>query len=239
MAQEAEINAIIEEFVPIIRRFAVGPYAISIGGSRGKKLADRRSDVDFRLYCDGALKTPETRAEFSKLIHEGMARWRAKGIEIDGCWVRTVAEIDQALSEWLDGKIKPADIFWTIWGYHVLPDIYHQWSIEDPYDIIAGWKERLKQYPPKLKQAILDKYLFSLRYWRDDYHYLSKVHRSDVIFLAGLSARLVHDMCQVLFALNETYFVGDGNNLDFIQRFAVQPPRFMERVREALYPAPG
>jgi len=36
-------------------------------------------------------------------------------------------------------------------------------------------------------------------YWRHDHHYASKVQRQDVVFLAGLSAKLVHDVVQVLF----------------------------------------
>ena len=77
-----------------------------------------------------------------------------------------MGEIDAALDGWLSGEIKPVNLVWTIWGYHILTDVNNQFAIEDPYHIIGAWKERLSVYPPALKQAILDKYVASLRYWR-------------------------------------------------------------------------
>jgi len=239
MSQNANVQAIIEECLPLIRQFTTGRYAIAIGGSLGKGTSDERSDVDFRLYWDEpAPGWPDQVAAYGE-FREAMVRWRAKGTEIDGCWIRKIATIDGWLDQWTDGQIIPQDIVWTVWGYHLLPDIYHQQIVEDPYGVLAGWKERLKRYPPKLKKALLDKHLGSLRYWRDDYHYASKVQRGDVIFLAGLSARLVHDIMQVLFALNEIYFVGDGSNLEFARRFRYQPANLAGRVRDALFPPAG
>jgi hypothetical protein len=239
MSQDTNLQAIIDECVPLIRQFPAERYAISIGGSRGKGTSDGRSDVDFRLFWDQpAPGWPDQVAAFAS-FREAMVQWRAKGTEIDGCWIRKIADIDGWLDQWIEGKIIPQDIVWTVWGYYLLPDIYHQQVVEDPFGVIAQWKERLKTYPAKLKKALLDKHLGSLRYWRNDYHYASKVQRGDVIFLAGLSARLVHDIMQVLFALNEVYFVGDGSNLEFARHFKHQPPQLAERVREALYPWPG
>ena len=54
------------------------------------------------------------------------------------------------------------------------------------------------------------------------------------MFLAGMSARLVHDMLQVLFALNECYYVGDGNNLRYLAMFAIKPADVEERITVAL-----
>jgi hypothetical protein len=239
MSQSTNVKAIIDECVPLIRQFPAGRYAISIGGSRGKGTADERSDVDFRLYWDQPAPGWPDQLPAWKAFREAMVTWRAKGTEIDGCWIRKIGDIDSWLDQWIEGQIAPQDIVWTVWGYHVLPDIYHQQVVEDPFDVLAQWKERLKVYPARLKKALLDKHLGSLRYWRNDYHYASKVQRGDVIFLAGLSARLVHDIMQVLFALNQVYYVGDGSNLEFARHFQQQPPHLAERVREALYPAPG
>jgi hypothetical protein len=56
------------------------------------------------------------------------------------------------------------------------------------------------------------------------------------VFLAGLTPRLVHDLIQILFALNDVYYVGDGNNLWYIEKFKVQPADFAARVTAILYP---
>ena len=233
-----DVQAVIDEFIPICRKLAAGRgrYAISIGGSRGKGTADSRSDVDFRLFHEEDLPVGQAGRELWKDCSEAIERWGRKGIIIDGVWPRKIGQIDAALDRWLDGEIRPDEMFWTIWGYYVLPDIYHQAIVEDPYDVISGWKRRLQSYPPQLKKAVLDKYLASMRYWRNDYHYLNKVRRGDIVFLAGLSAKMVHELIQILFALNETYYVGDGQNLDFVRKFRLAPPEFPEKVKQVLYP---
>jgi hypothetical protein len=128
------------------------------------------------------------------------------------------------------------DHVWTLWGYHFLTDIGNQVVIRDPDGLIAMWQSRLVPYPIVLQQAILTKHAESLRYWRHDYHYRNKVARGDVVFLASITPRLINDIMQVLFALNQTYYVGDGNNLYYCEKFAVLPASFVARVSEILYP---
>jgi len=231
----SRIQPVIDQCLPIIRSFAVGRYAVAIGGSYGKGTYDSSSDIDFRLYADDI---PATFAEMGEAIRGPKEEWGRKGIRIDDFWPRKISDIETALGKWFEGNIQPDHHVWTVWGYHLLPDLYYQQPIQDPFSIVADWKTRLSVYPPTLKNAVLSKHLGSLRYWRNDYHYASKVQRQDVVFLAGLSVKLVHDIIQVLFALNETYYAGDGQNLDYVARFAHQPPDAVERIRKCLYPLP-
>jgi hypothetical protein len=231
------VHEIFVEFVPIIQKLAGEQrYAISVGGSLGKGTWDQRSDIDFRLFTDQKVisraESPESWAAFDAAV----ARWKQQGVNIDGIWARTVAEINAGIDAWFGGESRPADRLWTIWGYYLLTDIHNQHVIEDPYDLIGAWKTRLSRYPLALKQSILKKTLNSLRYWRADYHYAHKVERCDEVFLAGMSTKLVHEMIEVLFALNEMYFVGDGSNLTFVEKFQIVPPDFSARVRTILYP---
>jgi hypothetical protein len=231
------IQSVFEEFIPICRQLASDQrYAISVGGSLGKGTWDSRSDIDFRLFTDRQVPWSKQRPELWTDCTAAIERWRGRGIEIDGVWTRTVGEIDAALDGWLGGEVKPVNLVWTIWGYHILTDVNNQFVIEDPYRIIGGWKERLSVYPPALQQAILGKYTASLRYWRTDYHYANKVERGDVVFLAGMTSKLVHEIIQILFALNETYYAGDGANLTFIEKFTIVPADFSARVGNILYP---
>lgn len=234
----ANVQAVLEDFLAIAHRFAEGrgKYAISVGGSQGKGLSDQNSDVDFRLFIERDLVSPEENPQLWQDYYDAMEYWRQRGINVDGIWTRRIDTMDALLDRWLAGELATIDMIWTIWGYHLLPDLYHQAVIEDPFGVIAGWKERLRVYPQPLKQAILKKHLESLRYWRGDYHYRNKVQRGDVVFTAGLTSRLVHDMIQVLFALNETYYVGDGQNLDFCRKFALAPAGFADKVQQILYP---
>ncbi len=235
------VQQVIDEFMPICWKLAEGrgKYAMSVGGSQGKGLSDATSDVDFRLFHEKDIPWMDADPDLWKDYNIAAARWAGKGVLIDGVWCRRIDEIEAMLSRWLDGDTRPQECIWSIWGYHLLPDLYHQAVLEDKYGVIADWKGRLQAYPPRLKKALLDKHIASARYWRNDYHYRSKVRRGDFVFTAGLSARLVHDLMQILFALNETYYVGDGQNLDFAAKFKIVPPHYAEKVKAILYPQPS
>jgi hypothetical protein len=226
---------VIEDCTPAMRRLGKGRYAMAISGSIGKGASDEHSDLDFRLYCDETLSPECWQKEWGAFVKK-MEDWKKRGITIDGCWVRKVSDMDAELSKWLAGTGRPEDLVWAIWGYYLPTDLYNQKSIEDPSGILAGWKDRLRTYPAALKRAVFDKHLGSLRYWRGDYHYASKVRRGDEVFLACLTARLAHDVMQVVYALNETYFPGDGNNFKFVPAFRLLPRDFTQRVKSVLYP---
>ena len=231
------VQAAIDECVQPLKALAKGRCALSIGGSHGKGIFDNRSDVDFRMFCDEIVGAPGFReTEEWKVFAQIVDRWRTQGVDIDNCWVRTVDQIETQLDDWLSGRVMPEERVWTLWGYHLLTDLANQMVIDDPSGLIAGWQARLTPYPLALQQVIIEKHMGSLNYWRSDYHYRNKLERGDVVFLAGISARLVHDIMQVLFAINETYYVGDGNNLHYVEQFAIQPIDFAERIRAILYP---
>lgn len=236
MPEPIVTQTILAELPTLCAPFGRGRWAIAVGGSFGKGTDDATSDLDPRYYAD-ALAMPL--GEIAAAINPWVAGWAGRGVKIDGVWVRTTAEVEAPLGRWLAGELAAQEMVWTVWGYHLLPDLYYQRIVLDPFGLAAGWKERLSVYPPALKRAVLAKHGGSLRYWRSDYHYASKVRREDAVFLAGLSARLVHDMCQVIFALNERYFVGDGQNLRFIEAMPIQPRDFSARVEQALYPGAG
>jgi hypothetical protein len=156
-----------------------------MGGSRGKRTADARSDIDFRLFCDETVGKPYSNESPTwSAFCTAVERWRDAGVNIDYVWVRTVADIDAQLDSWLRGDMPEVDHVWTLWGYQFLTDIGNQVVISDPDELIAPWQARLVPYPAVLQQAILRKHTESLQYWRHDYHYRHKVARGDVVFLA-------------------------------------------------------
>lgn len=55
----------VEDVAPFVARLAAGRHAISVGGSIGKGVADERSDVDPRLFCERrAPKAPSSHMLF-------------------------------------------------------------------------------------------------------------------------------------------------------------------------------
>lgn len=234
---EAMETDLLLQITPVLLALAdTGRVAVALGGSRAKGLADSKSDYDFRVYAD-RFRGPELTQTTAWVEFEAIWRaWESRGLRIDGAWCRGIADIDRDLVAWRDGIAEPPDYDWTIWGYHLPTDIAHQQIIADPDGVLAGWKASLAVYPEPLRRAVVAKHLSILRYWRNDYHYLSKVDRGDAMFLAGLTAKLLHSVAQVLFALNRTYFVGDGWNLRTAAAFTVLPANLAPRVEAILDP---
>jgi predicted nucleotidyltransferase len=229
----------VQEMVPLLKQLVRGRYAISLGGSFGKGRFDERSDLDVRLFFDEYAKPWHELAGLRGELEAIIAAWAERGLFIDGYWPRRIADIEAELALWISGDVTPTDFVWTLWGYQMPTDLTNQWIIEDPFGIIAGWQERLRAYPPALKRAILDKNLASARYWRSDYHYESKAVRGDPVFCVGVASRVVHNLIQILFAVNEVYYVGDGWNLDYVRGFEIAPPDFAAKAETVLLPEAG
>jgi hypothetical protein len=230
-------SEVLDDLVPLIAALpGPGRMAVGIGGSRAKGRTDGYSDYDFRVYADqwcgpDLTVTPEY-AAFAK----GMERWEARGVHIDGTWPRLIGPLDAELDEWFAGTGRPTDLDWAIWGYYLPTDLAHQRIIHDPDGVMAGWKARLATYPEALRIRVLAQNMELLRYWRNDYHYESKVLRGDVVFLAGLTSRLVHGVLQVVFALNRRWFPGDGWILPMAESLAITPPDMAARITAILSP---
>jgi hypothetical protein len=128
---------------------------------------------------------------------------------------------------------------WTTTGFYnhcCLSDLTVMLPIEDPFGIIARWKSAVASYPPKLREAIVRHHLPAAGFWPDNFHYLSAIERQDVIYVTGIVQQVVHNLVQVIFALNETYFPGD-KRLDLaIEHLPRQPPRLCERIHALLFP---
>ena len=223
------------EFVALLATWPLGKRAISIGGSIGKGNADAHSDLDLRLWHEAEMLWRDRDPDRWRRVDELIEHWKVRGVAVDGVWARRIGDIDAALRQWVDGKGTPRELEWSVWGYHLPADVFNQFVLDDPEDVLGDFKRLLTPYPPALRAALLSRHLGRLRYWRRDYHYANKVRRRDAVFLAALSSRLVHDMMQVLFAINGVYYPGDGANLAFAEKFPVKPQDLTARVTAALY----
>ena len=223
------------EFAAMFAAWPIGRRAISIGGSSGKGNADAHSDLDFRVWQEAEVLWPHQDPERWRPYFELTERWKGRGVVVDGVWPRQISQVEAALRQWMAGAGKTDDLEWTVWGYHLPADVFNQYVVDDPDDVLGDFKRLLTPYPPAMRAAVLSRHLGRLRYWRQDYHYANKVRRGDAVFLSGLTARLVHDLMQVLFAVNGAYYPGDGANLAFAERFAIKPRDLSGRVTAILY----
>jgi predicted nucleotidyltransferase len=247
------IQRILSDLLPLVRGFARGDYAIALGGSYAKGTADHEADVDLYLFARAVLpKEERTRiaSAFSSEI-ERVVSWgddtpftnagtdfRFRGHNVE-CWLRDIAHIERSIAECQQGVVKREFVTWTTTGFYnhcCLSDLTVMLPLDDAFGIIARWKSQVAIYPPKLRQAIVSQHLAAAEFWPENFHYLSAIERQDVIYATGIVQQVVHDLVQVLFALNEVYFPGDKKLDVALAHLPRQPPKLCARIRTLLWP---
>ncbi|MHB9034786.1 MAG: DUF4037 domain-containing protein, partial [Anaerolineae bacterium] len=91
-------------------------------------------------------------------------------------------------------------------------------------------------YPPKMREAIIKAHLSAARFWPHNFHYASAVERQDVIYTSGIVAQVVHNLIQVLFAINQTYFPGDKKLEAAMAHLGCIPSDCANRIKRLLWP---
>lgn len=229
------IERVCDSFVPLFKQMFVGRVAIGIAGSVGKGRIDKYSDIDFRLYFDKWVDGDKLK-KLNKAIVDAIAEYAKEEVKVDGYFPREIAYINKTVDEWQSGKGVTPSLIWTIWGYHPMTDLINQYIVYDSDGLIKGWQDKLEKYTDELKFAVIDKHMLSAFYWRDDYHYFNKVQRGDVVYAVGIASKVVHNLIQVLFAVNEVYYVGDGKNVEYLRDFKLIPKGFIDKIQKVLLP---
>ncbi len=99
-----------------------------------------------------------------------------------------------------------------------------------------GELKRLKwlvaEYPPALKRAIIQSKLWEAGFALDTAR--KSARRGDTFYVAGCAFRCVACLVQVLFTLNERYFVNEKGSIQTVESFARRPEHFIETVTDVL-----
>lgn len=247
------IHSDVASLLSLVRLFADGDYGIALGGSYAKGIADEVSDLDIYLFAPVISPHEKRKAiataystdiaslvcwDVGNPILQGGVDFRFHGRPIE-TWLRSTTLIDDAIEECRQGIVKRDMLTWTTTGFYnhcCLSDINVMITLEDPAGIIGRWKSEIAVYPPKLRHTIIEQHLDSARFWPWNPHYQSAVDRGDLIYVTGIVQQVVHNILQVLFALNETYFPGDKKLLQILNHLPVQPQHLGSRVNALLWP---
>ena len=100
--------------------------------------------------------------------------------------------------------------------------------LHDPDQVIERLKTKVAQYSPHLKQAIIEKFLWSARFTLDNTY--KPASRGEVYLVTGCLARTIHCLVQVLYALNETYYLSEKKLKADLDSFSIRPDHFLDRV---------
>lgn len=96
---------------------------------------------------------------------------------------------------------------------------------------VSSLKDLTCPYPPQLKHALITKFAWEIRFALDTGR--KSADRQDVTYAAGCAFRAVMCMLQVLFALNETYWMNEKGALHLADAFTVKPPALRARLEQA------
>jgi hypothetical protein len=102
----------------------------------------------------------------------------------------------------------------------------------DPTGVIQELKSKIVPYPQPLKSRIMNGFA-----WDAEFTFAvarKSAARGDVYFVAGCLTRIASDLVQVLYALNETYFISDKRLYNDELAFRSKPEHFSERISQIL-----
>jgi hypothetical protein len=248
-------DLLVADLLPLLRRFCAGGHGIALGGSCAKGTSDDLSDVDVYLFAHAVLPAreradlaAETLGESAQAVSwgtdepfvHGGTDFTYRGHRVE-CWLRSVGGVEQAIAECRRGEIRRDYVYWTVMGffnYAALSDLRTMRVVDDPHGMLGRWKAAVERYPDALRRAVLLRFGREAAFWPENVHYETAVERGDVIYASGIVQQVLHAAIQVVFALNCEYFPGEKGLVGALEKLAVRPPAFAQRVQALLAPAP-
>ncbi|HET9911521.1 MAG TPA: nucleotidyltransferase domain-containing protein [Anaerolineales bacterium] len=229
-----------------------GVSAIVLGGSYASGTHHETSDMDIGLYYSEA--RPFSIAEIRRIADDvsingaatvtGFYEW---GAWVNGgAWIhtsqgkfdflyrnldhiqRTIAEAQQGISHH-DYDQQPTYGFYSV---IYLAETQICIPLYDPELLIAKLKRAVETYPPKLKQKIITDSLWSAEF--SLLHARGFAAQGDVYNTVGCLTRVVSNITQALFALNERYFIRDKKVLDVVAGFPDLPAGYIPQINHIL-----
>jgi hypothetical protein len=203
------------------------PRAILLTGSAAAGGGDRFSDVDMVVYFDEPPAEERLRAARQAAgaePGEGHKYWIG-GVECDVGHV-TVATVERQLADVLE-RFEARSL-----SQKALEGIVGGVALHG-HDLICGWQERARAYPPELARAMVEAHLRFWPIWRvDDW----VAARDMTLWRHHTLVESSHNLLGILAGLNRLYFSpAYFKRLHrFVARMAVAPDRLADRL-EALF----
>lgn len=221
-----DIQNTIEEIAKVLRYMFIDKPIIALAGAHAKGLADENSDIDIFIFGN----TLRSHADRTQAIAEfcddpqrcyvsssfdypwgGSIDFTYQGIPVE-IVVRSLSKTEEIIAQSMDGNFEIIPQTWTANGYYTyiyLSEISFLKPIYDEDGWISKMRQKLENFPPKLKSSIISTFLGRAGTWIGNFHYASAIKRMDTLFIAPIMVHTLMDMVQVIFALNEVYFTGD------------------------------
>lgn len=230
-----------------------GIKAVVLGGSHARGRAKPESDIDLGLfYSEAAPFSIQQVRELAEAVNDmanpvvtefyGWGKWVNGGawLTIGGQRVdfiyRNLEQVERVITDAEAGRHELDYVQQPPFGFFsatYLGEIAVCIPLSDPEAGLEALKQRVANYPEALRRTIVQDFL-----WQAEFNLAAFAHkfaaRSDVYGTVACLTRVVHQLAQVLFALNRQYPLNDKTVLAEIAAFAQAPPEFSLRVQQTL-----
>lgn len=225
--------------------------AIVLGGSYAEKMATIASDLDIGIYYEKDkpfdIKEIERVAQKYAIENPTVTDFYQWGPFVNGgAWISTsqgkvdflyrninqVADIIEKAKrgEWENCyEQQPPYGFSSIF---CLAEVEICVPLYDPDNIVQKLKDSIRKYPQKLKESVISQSLWSAEFtiWHAD----GFAQKNDIYNLTGCLTRAVKDLTMTLFAVNETYPLGDKRAIDRLGKATIKPNSLVSRIDNIL-----
>lgn len=229
-----------------------GIAAIVLGGSYASGTHHVTSDLDIGLYYFEA--NPFSIAAIQQIADgvstdapatvTGFYDW---GAWVNGgAWIRTpygkvdflyrnLDQVQRTITEAQQGIVhhdydqQPAYGFYSV---IYLAETQICIPLYDPDLLIAKLKRQVATYPAKLKQKVIEDSLWAVEFTL--LHARGFAAQGDIYNTVGCLTRAVSNITQVIFALNERYFIRDKQVMDTIAKFSNLPSGYIQQINRIL-----
>ncbi len=246
-----EIDAFLQDIVDKLIEVD-GLQAIVLGGSWASNTQRPDSDIDLGLYYsdDAPLDTYHLRKIANELndfadpeVTElgGWGTWvnggawlTMKGQRVDFLY-RDIDFVSSIIDECNRGETRFDYLQQPPYGfysYFYCAETLICKALYDPQRAIAGLKSKISGYSTLLKSNIINNFLWHAEFSLE----VAKKSARDgnVYFVAGCLTRIASCVVQVLYAMNETYFISDKRLYKDVEQFSLKPQDFAMRLDRML-----
>ncbi|MEC0240231.1 nucleotidyltransferase domain-containing protein [Paenibacillus dokdonensis] len=230
-----------------------GVRALVLGGSRARGSHSIHSDIDIGIYYDSGIGLDISAIQQVATIIDDAGRDNlVTPIDGWGPWIngggwlsvnhypvdilyRDLNKVTTVMEQCLSGEItidyQPGHPHGFINSIY-FSEIALCKVLWDPSGIIGELKTRTIPYPPELKKAIIEKFFWEATFALDTGR--KGIYKTDVAYIAGCCFRSLSCLNQVLFALNECYWMNEKGAVAIADSFNVAPRQYSNKVNAIL-----
>lgn len=229
-----------------------GISAIVLGGSYASGTHNEASDLDIGLYYypESPFLIPDIQRIAAEASIDGQASvtdFYGWGPWVNGgAWIHTpqgkvdfiyrnVEQLQHTIIESKEGIYHHDYDQQPTYGFYsviYLAETQICVPLYDPGSLIPKLKQSVEVYPPRLKQNLIADSLWSAEFTL--LHARRFAAQADIYNTVGCLTRIVSNITQALFALNERYYMRDKKLFETISSFPTLPSGYLQQIDHVL-----